>query len=502
MCSSQVQSGSDETMSGRRVTLSKSKLMSARQCLKRLYLEVHRPELVVHSSRTQAAFNIGNAVGDIAHRIYGNENAAVIPYEGGMSHAIRKTARLVGEGPQYPIFEATFQHGGVLVRVDALLPDGDAWRMVEVKASTSVKDEHVFDCAAQRWVFEGLGHSLTGIALAHVDNTFVYEGDGDFDGLLIESEMTESTDNILAVVPEWIAMAREAVSGDEPAIGVGAQCFKPYECPFVGHCWPQGTEYPVQGLGGDRAKLGELIAEGIEDIRDVPVNLLSEKQQWIQKVTRSGKAEILPGAPTFVESLAYPRYYLDFETIMPPIPIWAGTRPYETLPIQWSCHFEPESGMLEHADFLDISGYPPMRMLAESLIRVLGKQGPVLMYTSYEKTVINALIGRFPELEAPLQAIVKRLVDLHPPTQQFYYHPAMAGSWSLKAVLPTIAPDMQYSELDGIQEGTAASEGYLEAILPETSEQRKVELEQQLLRYCKFDTEAMVRLVQFLGKGN
>jgi len=502
MCSSQVQSGSDETMSGRRVILSKSKLMSARQCLKRLYLEVHRPELIVHSSRTQAAFNIGNAVGDIAHRIYGNENAAVIPYEGGMSHAIRKTARLVGEGPQYPIFEATFQHGGVLVRVDALLPDGDAWRMVEVKASTSVKDEHVFDCAAQRWVFEGLGHSLTGIALAHVDNTFVYEGDGDFDGLLIESEMTESTDNILAVVPEWIAMAREAVSGDEPAIGVGAQCFKPYECPFVGHCWPQGTEYPVQGLGGDRAKLGELIAEGIEDIRDVPVNLLSEKQQWIQKVTRSGKAEILPGAPTFVESLAYPRYYLDFETIMPPIPIWAGTRPYETLPIQWSCHFEPESGMLEHADFLDISGYPPMRMLAESLIRVLGKQGPVLMYTSYEKTVINALIGRFPELEAPLQAIVKRLVDLHPPTQQFYYHPAMAGSWSLKAVLPTIAPEMQYSELDGIQEGTAASEGYLEAILPETSEQRKVELEQQLLRYCKFDTEAMVRLVQFLGKGN
>ena len=124
------------------------------------------------------------------------------------------------------------------------------------------------------------------------------------------------------------------------------------------------------------------------------------------------------------------------------------------------------------------------------------------MYTSYEKTVINALIDRFPELEAPLQAIVKRLVDLHPPTQQFYYHPAMAGSWSLKAVLPTIAPDMQYSELDEIQEGTAASEGYLEAILPETSEQRKVELEQQLLRYCKFDTEAMVRLVQYLGNGN
>ena len=480
--------------------LSKSKLMSARQCLKRLHLEVHRPELIVHSSATEAAFNTGHAVGDIAHRIYGTDDAVIIPYEGGMSHALRKTARLVGDGPQYPIFEATFQHGGVLVRVDVLLPDGDAWRIVEVKASTSVKDEHVFDCAAQRWVFEGLGHNLTGIALAHVDNTFVYAGDGDFDGLLTESDETKSTDSVLPAVPEWIATAREAAGGAEPDVGVGAHCHKPYACPFVSYCWPSGTEYPVQGLGGGKAKLGELIAEGIEDIRDVPSARLSEKQQWIQNVTRSGKAELLPGARDFVESLDFPRYYLDFETIMPAVPIWAGTRPYQTLPIQWSCHFEPEPGALEHADFLDLTGDPPMRRLAESMIRALGKSGAVLMYTSYEKTIINGLIARFPDLEAPLQAIVDRLVDLHPPTQQFYYHPAMAGSWSLKAVLPTVAADMRYSELEGIQEGTAASEGYLEAINPDTTAARKAELKEQLLRYCKFDTAAMVRLVEFLSK--
>ena len=489
-------------MSARRVYLSKSRLMSARQCLKRLHLEVHRPELVVHSAATESAFKIGHAVGDIAQQIYGNENAVVIPYDGDMSHALRKTARLVSEGPQYPIFEATFQYGGVLVRVDALLPDGDAWRIVEVKASTSVKDEHVFDCAAQRWVFEGLGHALTGIALAHVDNTFVYGGEGDFDGLLTEADETESTGHILPLVPEWITAAREALSGDEPDIGVGAQCFKPYECPFVSHCWPSEPEYPVQGLGGGKAKLGELIAEGFEDIRDVPLDRLSEKQQWIRKVTRSGKPELLSGAGKFVESLEYPRYYLDFETIAPAIPIWAGTRPYETLPIQWSCHYEPEPGALEHADFLNLSGYPPMRMLAESLIRVLGNSGPVLVYTSYEKTVISGLMGRFADLEAPLRAIVDRLVDLHPPTQQFYYHPAMAGSWSLKAVLPTVAAEMKYSELDGIQEGTAASEGYLEAIHPGTSADRKEELKEQLLRYCKFDTEGLVRLVQFLGTTN
>jgi hypothetical protein len=486
-------------MSSKRVYLSKSRLMSARQCLKRLHLEIHRPELIVHSAATEAAFATGHAVGEIAQQIYGNEDAVVIPYEGGMDHALKKTARLVKEGPQYPIFEATFQHGGVLVRVDALLPDGDAWRIVEVKASTSVKEEHVFDCAAQRWVFEGLGYQLSNITLAHVDNTFVYEGEGDFDGLLTEADESESTGHIMPLVPEWIATAREAARGDEPDVGVGAQCFHPYECPFISHCWPSDTEYPVQGLRGGKAKLGELIAEGYRDVRDVPVNRLSEKQQWIQKVTRSGRAEKLPGARGFVDSLDYPRYYLDFETIMPAIPIWPGTRPYETLPIQWSCHYEAEPGVVKHADFLDISGYPPMRVLAESLIRVVGKEGPVLTYTNYENKVLQGLIARYPDLEASLQAIVDRLVDLHPPTQQFYYHPAMAGSWSLKAVLPTIASEMDYKELEGIQEGTAASEGYLEAIQPDTSEQRKGELKEQLLAYCKFDTEGLVRLVQFLG---
>jgi hypothetical protein len=78
----------------------------------------------------------------------------------------------------------------------------------------------------------------------------------------------------------------------------------------------------------------------------------------------------------------------------------------------------------------------------------------------------------------------------------------MAGSWSLKAVLPTITADLNYSELVGIQEGTAASEGYLEAIDPDTGSERKAELSEQLLRYCKFDTEAMVVLMRFLGNAS
>ena len=483
------------------VFLSKSKLMSARQCLKRLHLEVQHPELKVISRATEAAFATGNQVGDVARRLYGTDDSVFIPYAGGLGHALKKTRRLLAEGPAYPIFEATLQHAGVLVRIDALLPDGDGWRIVEVKASTSVKDEHVFDCTVQRWVFEGLGHKLKSIALAYVDNTFSYAGGEDYAGLLVESDQTGKTAEMLTAIPDWISKAKRAAAGSEPAIGVGSHCYQPYECPFVSHCWPADVDYPLQGLGGSRAKLGEFVAEGMRDVRDVPLTRLTDKQKRMQKVTQAGVAELLPGARQFAESLEYPRYYLDFETIAPAVPIWPGTRPYETLPIQWSCHYEAGEGAMAHSDFLDLTGTPPMRRLAESLIRALGTIGPVLMYTSYERTVINNLIERFPDLSDSLSAIVERLVDLVPPTQQNYYHPDMAGSWSLKAVLPTITTELSYSELEDIQEGTAASEGYLEAINSATSSERKAELSKQLLRYCKFDTEAMVLLLRFLGNG-
>lgn len=481
--------------------LSKSRLMSARQCLKRLHLEIHQPELKVISSATETAFEIGHRVGEVAQQIYGADNAVFIPYDGGLSHALKKTARLVKAGPGFPIFEATFQYHGVLVRVDALLPDGDGWRIVEVKASTSVKEEHSFDCAVQSWVFQGMGHGLNGIALAHVDNSFVYEGGDDYQGLLIERDMAADVEQLQPAVPDSVREARDAAAGDEPDIPVGRHCFEPYECPFIAHCWPSDSDYPVQGLAGSKAKLAEFVREGFSDLRDVPASRLTGKQQRIQRVTAAGEAELLPGASEFVADLAYPRYYLDFETIMPAVPLWAGTRPYETLPFQWSCHFEAAPGKMDHAEFLDLSGEPPMRRLAESLIRALGSEGPILMYTAYEKRMINGLKERFPDLERSLAAIADRLLDLAPLTREHYYHPDMRGSWSLKSLLPTIAANMRYSELTGIQEGTAASEGYLEAIDPATTAERKAELTDQLLRYCKFDTEALVRLVQFLGTG-
>jgi hypothetical protein len=239
--------------------LSKSRLMSARQCLKRLWLEVHEPGLQVFSAATRAAFSAGHAVGGVARKIYAAPGAVLIPYEGGLAHAIRKTTRLLNEGTRfgarsgarygarYPVFEATLAFGGVLVRIDVLLPDGPNWRIIEVKSSTSVKDEHLFDTAIQSWVFRGLGFSPARTLLAHIDNEFVYPGGENYQGLLREVDIGDDVVRLDPEVASLARTARAAVAGDEPDIAVGKQCNTPYECPFIGHCWPK-DKFPVQSL--------------------------------------------------------------------------------------------------------------------------------------------------------------------------------------------------------------------------------------------------------------
>ena len=483
--------------------LSKSKLISAWQCPRRLYLEKFHPDLAEVSDNMEALFATGHAVGAVAQVLYGTPESVEIPFDRRMTRMLEATRELLDSGARFPIFEGTFEYDGILVRADVLIPDGNSWRLVEVKASTSVKDYHVLDCAIQEWVLRNAGVPLASITLAHIDNQFVYQGGGKYEGLLTEHDLTDEILQVEPRVEDLIAAARAAIANGMPKVTVGAHCSKPYDCVFQNYCWPTDAEYPVGGLRGSKARLGQYVAAGCRDIRDVPADdITAETQLRIHHVTCEGVPEVLDGAGALLSELDYPRYYLDFETIGPAVPIWADTRPYEAIPVQWSCHIDDGAGdghyeNMRHEEFLDLSGQPPMRPLAEKLIECLGDAGPVLMYTGYEEGVIRNLGRMFPDLKRDLDKIIDRLFDLHPVVKDHYYHPDMLGSWSIKAVLPTINPDMDYRKLEGIREGTAASSGFLEAINPQTDMVRKLELEEQLRRYCRFDTEAMVEILRF-----
>jgi hypothetical protein len=478
--------------------LSKSRLLSGLQCPKRLYLEIHQPELAKQSKSAERLFSNGHLVGDIARRAH--TKGRLIDHTDDLKAALAQTEEeLKGEGSM-TLFEPAFQHGGALVRADIFSRKGTRHHVVEVKSSSAVKDYHLNDAAIQYWVIGGAGVPLDSMSIAHVDTSFVYEGDGGYRGLLKRVDVTEEIEACIAEVPDWIRQFRKILAGRMPKIEIGRQCSKPFDCPFIAHCSQGQPEYPVDLLPHGGNVVATLRAAGYRDLRKVPASLIEgSKHKLIWRVTKSGKPEIDARVRKLMRELPYPRFYLDFETIQFAVPIWKATQPYEKLPFQWSCHIEREGGDLTHREFIDLSGEPPMRAFAESLVKNLGERGPIIVYSHFERTIIKALAARYPDLDRPLNKLIGRLRDLLNIMENSYYHRDMKGSWSLKAVLPTVAPDLDYASVGEVQDGGDAQSAFIEIIDPATSGERKRQLTHDLKEYCKLDTLAMVRLARFLA---
>ncbi len=491
-------------------TFSKSKLLALRQCRKRLWLEIHRPELRKDSAATHIGFQIGHQVGDIARRIYDPEGlGAVIDVQSeGFARAFERSAQLLGTAQA--IFEAGFSAGGALAFADVMLPEQhggqQVWRMVEVKSSTSVKDYHRDDVAVQAFVARSAGVALQSIALAHIDSSWTYPGNGDYSGLLRENDLTLEAFSRTEEVKAWIAQAQlVSASLVEPAIETGAHCDAPFACGFYDYCSRDKPkpQYPVYWLPYIGAKARALATQGVIDLRGVPDDLLNTRQQRVKNHTLANTVFFdAAGAAADLAVHRLPAYFLDFETIQFSVPIWKGTRPYQQNTFQFSLHTLSESGQLDHTDFLDLSGNDPSEPFAQALIAACGEQGPVYVYNAgFETARMNELAIRHPRFSVALLAINARVVDLLPIARERYYHPSQQGSWSIKKVLPAVVPELRYDALDGVQDGGMAMEAFLEAIHPDTCTARKNQIEQQLLAYCKLDTYAMVRLWQvFAGR--
>ncbi len=355
------------------------------------------------------------------------------------------------------------------------------------------------DCAIQAWVIEQCGYTLSSIELMCIDSGFVYQGNDGYDGLFVRHDITDQVREIMGDVANWSNELATMLKGACPETNVGKQCHNPYECGYFDYCTRDESSYPVRVLPRAGMVPHELKYEGIEDIRDIPADRLkNNNHEWVRRVTVSGMPELKPEATAMIQALGYPRYYIDFESIQFAIPIWKGTRPFQQLPFQWSCHVEHSTGQIGHCDYLATDSNPPMREFAETLIHALGVTGPVLVYSSFEKSRLKELADMYPDLADALGRIIERLVDLLPIVRQHYYHPEMKGSWSVKSVLPTVAPELDYKALDEVRDGSMAQMAYLEMINSVTEPTRKAYLIERLKAYCEMDTLAMVKIAHFI----
>ena len=484
----------------RRFGLSKSKITAFAQCPRRLWLQVHRRELAEHDDGAEVRFATGHEVGALACSLL--PDGVMVEAEPNLAAALATTRDLLVNSHNGPIFEATLEHDGVLVRCDILEPDqAGGWVMAEVKSSTSAKDYHLGDVATQLWVARNSGVAISRAAVRHIDNRFVLERVGEFAGLFADTDVTIEAEALAEGRADVAATARAVLGGPEPDVTPGKQCAAPFPCEFAGYCHaalPPGPAWPVTILpnsGGRR-----WLERGVDDLLAVdPEALPNAMHRRVHDATASGEVfHDVEGARAAMADWAFPRTWLDFETIAFAIPRWIGTRPYQQVPFQFSAHIETEDGTIEHREFLSLDGDDPRRACAEALLTMIPTDGAVIGYkASFEKTRILELAAAIPDLADQLGAIAARVVDLLPVTRAYWYHRDQRGSWSIKSVLPTIAPELDYAGLE-VKDGGGAQAAYLEAISPETGEDRREALAAALGTYCGRDTEAMIVLARRL----
>jgi hypothetical protein len=485
--------------------LSKSKILSGLQCPKRLWLEMHRRDLARVSPASEHIFRLGHLLGDKAREILGP--GELIGHETNIGKALSETPPVLERNAANRtfVYEAAFSFKGVVSRADGFVKLADGWRMVEVKASTAIKEYYLQDCAVQSWVAEGAGYPVREVYLAHLNNQFVYRGDGDYRGLLTLVDVTQRIQSFQKKVESCVADFRVMLSAAEPDIRTGDHCCVPFECPFIHYCSaqePAAPVYPVEIFHGHTAR--RLRAEGYNNLLAVPASAIdSASQRVIWQATRSNEVFYDAAIQREVEALGYPRSFLDFETVSSPVPLWAGVRPYQQVPFQWSCHTEGDAGTLAHQEFLDVSGNFPVEEFARSMLASVGSVGPILVYNAnFEASRIRELAQLLPEQRTQLTALLARLVDLLPLVRKSYYHPAMKGSYSIKAVVPTLCAELDYATFDGVSDGGAAQRAWWEVTDPVCNDERGREIRASLLRYCKADTLAMVAVLRYLASGN
>lgn len=175
--------------------LSKSRILAGSQCLKRLWLQVKQPDLLVVTPADARRFAMGRRVGEIARTLH--PGGRLIGHDDNRSLALIETQQHIDAGERL-LFEATFEREGILIRADIFCNDNAGCQFIEIKSSTAVKDYHLLDCAVQNWVLEGAGYSVTSSAIAYINNEFVYAGDGNYQGLLVVEDVTSYLDVLKA----------------------------------------------------------------------------------------------------------------------------------------------------------------------------------------------------------------------------------------------------------------------------------------------------------------
>ncbi len=494
------------------IYLSKSDFLNHQICPGYSWIVKHRPELVPAEVDPLTARRLlqGEVVEALARTMY-SEGVLVDTLD--PIAALQHTEMAVAAGAN-TIFQAAVLTGsGLLARADILTraPHG-CWDLIEVKASTDARD-HRIDAAFQAIAFMRAGYELRSIQVMHLDRAYRRTGAPDPRRMLMLHDATGYVDDHLTRLTDHIDRAHAAIEDpDTPAPCACHLSTKSRRCPTFDHFHPDLSESGgVYDLAMVHAStIRQVLDRGVRRLADWPADVPISARQQRQLVAHRTGAELIdaPAIRSFLSELAYPLYFLDYETAEAAIPRFDGHTPWQKVPFQYSLHVVERDAEPVHHQFLwTTTGVDPVRSLATRLAEEIGPVGTIVVWNrSFEAGCNRIMAELYPPAAAFLLSMNERMVDLADVISKGHWvHPAFGGRWSLKVVLPVVAPELGYDALE-IGNGGLASVLWARCVLDEPGgvpEPEREAIFAALRDYCHLDTLAMVRTlahIQHLAK--
>ncbi|MFM2386368.1 MAG: hypothetical protein RL660_1125 [Bacteroidota bacterium] len=449
----------EQLIKDNKIMLSKSKFVRGQQCHKNLWLYTHKKDVATEASEAQAAiFQSGTDVGVLARDYFPNGVLAVAEGEYPNKATAAYTQQLIDKGAT-TIYEATFIYNDVLVAVDVLHKYANEWHFFEVKSSTSVKDCHLTDTAIQYYVLKNCLQAKVVPYVMILNNQYVFRNQLNVKELFIATNTCEEVSPLQTEIPNQLQQMKIMLLKDEPQIEMGDHCNKPFACEFAAYC------------------------SGSNAIEEIETNSLSNTPI----INKEAIVE-------FKEQVHYPIGFLDFETIMPAVPQFNESRPYQQLVFQYSLHTQATpNSKIKHFELLAENSAEPREQIIKHMLATTNKLQTIFVYNiGFERTCIKDMARDFPKYAIELIALADKLVDLMPIFKKHYRTEQMQKRYSIKVVLPALVSDMSYDDL-AIGNGTDASNAYFE--LYNCSDKEHISATRNhLIEYCKLDTLAMVKL--------
>ncbi len=477
--------------------LSKSRFVAGIQCHKLLWWKVHEPDAVELQPGIvlQDLFDQGKRVGRLATELLPNGRSIHLDHRR-LRRAVDDTRAALEEGATC-IFEASFFEHRTFVAVDILERLDEGYHLIEVKSSSSQKDEHIPDVAVQKHVLGQAGINVVTSEVLHLNREFRHPDEGE---LFARTETTELVDERVGQVPEEIDSQLEMLAGPCPHVEIGPHCYDPRPCPFLERCWPQDPNHIKKLYRVGPKSVGRYFRRGIQRISDLPADeRLPPAAQRQLRAMAEDRVIVEPALAEALEPFNCKLGFLDFETIARAVPVWPGMSPWGQAAAQFSYHETNGDGTYSHTEFLAEGPADARPVLAEAMIKATKDAERVLMYTPFEKTQIRNLQRAVPDLSTELEELEHKLVDLHPVIRDNVYHPGFEGSFSLKYILNPLVPDLTYDDLV-IIDGLVASVkiARLLFVSGKVPQDQREKTRQDLLEYCERDTWATVRVLERL----